>query len=357
MSQDFQNTLPVEYGGLPNETPPTQRTRHRLAFHGSGGEYFRIWLVNLGLSVISLGIYSPWAKVRAQRYFHANTELDGTRFEYHATPRSILLGRGLLALIFIAGVVLAQTANPLALLVIFAGLVLLPWLMASSMRFNARMVSWRGVRFAWQGSTASVYLRWLKVALLTTITFGIYYFAGHHSFKRLLVDKLQFGDQEFECQSTAGSFYSPYILFGLTTSFGSKLVEVMGHALSKIWNAGFVEVAISGLSIGLLYVAYQVLACTLSKIVQNQTKLASLQLVNDAEFTDLVRLYTTNFIYTALTLGLYWPWARIRAMQYRATHLEVVGDLQSMQSHNIASQQTGAFGQEAAGAMDFNVSF
>jgi uncharacterized membrane protein YjgN (DUF898 family) len=132
---------------------------------------------------------------------------------------------------------------------------------------------------------------------------------------------------------------------------------VIGQGLSKIWDAGFVEVAISGLSIGLLYVAYQVLACTLSKIVQNQTKLASLQLVNDAEFTDLVRLYTTNFIYTALTLGLYWPWARIRAMQYRATHLEVVGDLQSMQSHNIASQQTGAFGQEAAGAMDFDVSF
>ncbi len=357
MSHDFQNTLPVEHGVPPDEAPPTQRNRHRLAFHGSGGEYFRIWIVNLGLSVITLGIYSPWAKVRAQRYFHANTELDGTRFEYHATPRSILLGRGLLALIFIAGVVLAQTANPMALPVIFAGLFLLPWLMASSMRFNARMVSWRGVRFAWQGSTASVYLRWLKVALLTIITFGIYYFAGHHAFKRLLVDKLQFGDKEFECQSTAGSFFGPYVLFGLTTSFGSTLLEVVGQALCKIWNAGFVEVAIGGFSIGLLYVAYQVLACMLSKIVQNQTRLENLQLVNDAEFSDVVRLYTANFIYTALTLGLYWPWARIRAMQYRAFHFEVVGDLQSMRSHNIADQQVGAFGQEAAGAMDFDVSF
>lgn len=357
MSHDFQDTLPVIDGAHLKEAPQTQLTRHRLTFHGNGGEYFRIWLVNLSLSVISLGIYSPWAKVRAQRYFHANTELDGTRFEYHATPRSILLGRGLLALIFIAGVVLAQTANPLALLLLLAGLVLLPWLMASSMRFKARMVSWRGVRFAWQGSTASVYMRWLKVALLTAITFGIYYFAGHHAFKRLLVDKLQFGDKEFACQSNAGSFFGPYFLFGITTSLGSKLLEVMGQALGKIWDPAFFEVAISGLTIGLLYVAYQVLACMLSKIIQNQTRLGSLQLVNDAEFNDVVRLYAANFIYTALTLGLYWPWARIRAMQYRVAHFEVVGDLQSMQSHNIAGQQMEAFGQEAAGAMDFDVSF
>ena len=357
MSHDFQDTYPVEDETYPNEARQVQRTRHRMAFYGSGGEYFRIWLVNLGLSVITLGIYSPWAKVRAQRYFHSNTELDGTAFEYHATPRSILLGRGLLALILIAGVVLVQTSNPLALLVLFAGLILLPWLMASSMRFKARMVSWRGVRFAWQGSTASVYGRSLKVLLLTAITFGIYYFAGHHAFKRLLVDKLQFGDKEFKCQSTGGSFYGPYVLFGIATSVGSKLLELLGQALSKSLDAGFVEVAISGLTIGLLYVAYQVLACMLSKIVQNKTSIGNLQLVNDSEFTEVLRLYTVNFIYTALTFGLYWPWAQIGVMQYRASHFEVVGDLQALQSNNIAAQQTGAFGQEAAGAMDFDVSF
>ncbi len=35
-----------------------------LKFTGQQGEYFRIWIVNVCLSVITLGIYSAWAKVR-----------------------------------------------------------------------------------------------------------------------------------------------------------------------------------------------------------------------------------------------------------------------------------------------------
>jgi len=357
MLHDFQDTIPVDNEAAPGAAPSPQRTRHRLAFHGSGAEYFRIWLVNLALSVITLGIYAPWAKVRAQRYFHANTELDGTRFDYHATPRSILLGRGLLALMFLAGVVLLQTGNPLALLALLAGLLLLPWLMASSMRFRARMVSWRGVRFAWQGSAGSVYRKSLKVIFLTTITFGIYYFAAHHTFKRLLVDKLQFGDKPFECQSTAGSFFSPYFVFGLVTSLGSTLLERLGQAFGTPGNAEVLGFVVSGLTLGLAYVAYQVLASVLSKIIHNQTRLENLQFTDDSAWKELARLHAGNLLYMVLTLGLYWPWARVRALQYRADHFEVVGDLQALQSHNIASQGTTAFGQEVASAMDFDVSF
>lgn len=38
-----------------------------FAFHGSAGEYFRIWIVNVLLSIVTLGIYSAWAKVRTRR--------------------------------------------------------------------------------------------------------------------------------------------------------------------------------------------------------------------------------------------------------------------------------------------------
>ena len=66
-------------------------------FHGKSGEYFRIWIVNVVLSILTLGIYSAWAKVRNKRYFYSNTELDGSTFEYLANPIAILKGR-LLAL-------------------------------------------------------------------------------------------------------------------------------------------------------------------------------------------------------------------------------------------------------------------
>ena len=38
-----------------------------LAFHGSARDYFRIWIVNLCLTLLTLGIFSAWAKVRKKR--------------------------------------------------------------------------------------------------------------------------------------------------------------------------------------------------------------------------------------------------------------------------------------------------
>jgi uncharacterized membrane protein YjgN (DUF898 family) len=36
----------------------------KLSFSGTSGEYFSIWLTNMTLNIITLGIYSPWAKVQ-----------------------------------------------------------------------------------------------------------------------------------------------------------------------------------------------------------------------------------------------------------------------------------------------------
>jgi len=40
-----------------------------LRFTGRGTEYFGIWIVNLLLTIITLGIYSAGAKVRRLQYF------------------------------------------------------------------------------------------------------------------------------------------------------------------------------------------------------------------------------------------------------------------------------------------------
>jgi len=36
----------------------------KFVFHGTGREYFKIWIVNLVLTIATLGIYAAWAKVR-----------------------------------------------------------------------------------------------------------------------------------------------------------------------------------------------------------------------------------------------------------------------------------------------------
>jgi uncharacterized membrane protein YjgN (DUF898 family) len=64
-----------------------------LTFTGSAREYFGIWIVNLALSVLTLGVYSAWAKVRRLQYFHRHTRLAGAPFDYHGSPIAILEGR------------------------------------------------------------------------------------------------------------------------------------------------------------------------------------------------------------------------------------------------------------------------
>ena len=87
-----QAVPPAVFEPTPPAPPPGPRVE-RLRFSGTAGEYFGIWIVNLFLTVITLGIYSAWAKVRKKRYFYGNTWLVDSNFEYHGNPVAILKGR------------------------------------------------------------------------------------------------------------------------------------------------------------------------------------------------------------------------------------------------------------------------
>lgn len=75
------------------DSEPSPSGVYRFTFTGRTGEYFRIWVVSLFLSIVTLGIYSAWGKVRKKRYLYARTLLEDTGFEYRASPIAILKGR------------------------------------------------------------------------------------------------------------------------------------------------------------------------------------------------------------------------------------------------------------------------
>ncbi len=94
---------------LTESTARAEQT-YPFVFTGSAAEYFRIWIVNVFLTVITLGVYNAWAKVRTRRYFYAHTTLDGYAFDYLANPVAILKGN----LIIAAGLVLFLIAQQFA---------------------------------------------------------------------------------------------------------------------------------------------------------------------------------------------------------------------------------------------------
>src|SRR5262249_17970343 len=117
---------------------PTSSARapEPLRFTGTGSEYFGIWIVNLLLTLITLGIYSAWAKVRRLQYFYRHTEVAGSSFDFHGNPVRILVGRILaLGLLFLYNYsVRLQSVWTLVILVGLA--VIMPWLLRNSFRFR-----------------------------------------------------------------------------------------------------------------------------------------------------------------------------------------------------------------------------
>jgi hypothetical protein len=101
---------------LKADSPPPTGHVAGFIFTGDGGEYFRIWIVNLLLTVLTLGLYSAWAKVRKAKYFRNNTRLDGHVFHFHGRPPAILRGRVLAFFLLAADTWAFQFSNTVGLL-------------------------------------------------------------------------------------------------------------------------------------------------------------------------------------------------------------------------------------------------
>jgi uncharacterized membrane protein YjgN (DUF898 family) len=146
---------------------------HPFEFRGSAGESFRIWIVNVALTLITLGIYSAWAKVRTRRYFYGNTFVAGTAFDYHASPLRILIGR-LIAFALFVGYNMSTGISPflsIPWIIIFAAAI--PWLIISSPRFNARNTSYRNVRFNFTGLYGGAFKAFVLWMIAGLVTIGI----------------------------------------------------------------------------------------------------------------------------------------------------------------------------------------
>jgi uncharacterized membrane protein YjgN (DUF898 family) len=140
-----------------------------LKFEGSGKEYFKIWIVNVLLTIVTLGFYYPWAKVRNRRYFYANSILNDRNFEYHATGKQLFIGFLVAMALFIVYIVIQQI-SPIGNLVLIGALfIAIPWLIWRSMMFNMRMTSFSNVRFGFVGKLSESYMNFFVYPALLMI--------------------------------------------------------------------------------------------------------------------------------------------------------------------------------------------
>lgn len=129
-----------------------------LEFSGSGGEFFRVWIVNVLLTVVTFGLYTPFARRRTAQYFYGHTLVADSPLEFTAQQRRMVVGFLLLAGLYFAFNLAAETGQDTVVsLMMLAGAVLAPYFWGSAMRFRLNATRWRGVRLQFTASWPEVY--------------------------------------------------------------------------------------------------------------------------------------------------------------------------------------------------------
>jgi len=356
--------LPPPPPPLPDATAPG--IEHRFQFRGSAREYFRIWIVNLALTVLTLGIFSAWAKVRRERWFYGNTWVAGAPFEYLAQPLQILKGR-LVAVAVLGAYVLAGKGLPLAqpLLLVALGIAT-PWLVLAGLRFRARYSAWRTLNFRFTGEIGDALKAWLLMFMLAVPTLGLILPYMKYLQRRYQVEEHRFGGLRFAFAAQPGAFYAVYLVGWVLGAAGLLLGSLVGATLAaRLQGAGTridadaaqaMGFATIGLAYAGLFVGWVWIAVGVSNLTFNRASLGAHGFRSTLRRRDLFALYLSNTAAILLSLGLLVPWAQVRMARYRAAHLALLarGDLDTLRSERRGRR--GATGAETADAFDVDLS-
>lgn len=336
-------------------------SEHVFEFTGSGGEYFRIWIVNILLTILTLGIYSAWATVRTKRYLYGNTRVMGSGFEFHARPLTILKGRAVAVLVLATIVLLGTLAPGAQVLAMLALFPLVPFLIVRSRVFNAVNSSWRNVRFNFNrryGQAYAVYMGW---PLLIPFTLG--FLAPYVSYQRnrFLVENSALGKHNFSFHCTVGGFYARLLgMFFAGVGLAVVLFSVMGIVIAGASVAGGGESADGGAVAAVVGASVMVLFYAALGVIGIITRVLILNYVwsgvgvRGARMSCTLGIWRTtwimlsNILLIVITLGLFSPWAITRMARYRANCTRVSADEQTVNELTAAEQQdASAIGDEA----------
>jgi len=326
--------------GSPQSPRPVHRTQaYQLEFRGNTSEYFRIWIVNLALTILTLGVYSAWAKVRKQRYFHGNTYLAGSPFGYHAEPIQILKGRIIAACAVGAYFLAIRTSLKATAIVIAVIFIAGPWLLVKSRRFTARVTSWRGLRFGFKPDYGGAYRILLGWLVLSVLTLGLLLPRLTRERYRFIVSRSSYGDTSFECNPGVGRFYkTAFAVFGLAVAVVIALTLVMIPMMMFMKSQGYGSAKTTqAITTGFVFLEYAllgplVLGYTYARNVNevlNHTTVGQHGIESKLEASKLIGIYFVNVLGIVASLGLLIPWAQIRLARYRtaAVTLHAAGDL------------------------------
>ncbi len=304
----------------------------RAAFHGAGGTLLGMQIVNVCLTLVTLGGYHFWAKAKIRRYLFSHTSFAGDRFAYHGTGKELY--QGFLKAMLVFGIPYFSLGAAHTFLNLprwidllsqgLAGLVLflyVPVAIVNARRYRCTRTSWRGIRFSFRGRTSDFLKLYVRGWFLTVLTLGTYYPYFQTQRQAFLHSHTYFGNRRFRFTGHGSGVMLP---FAVTLFATYAVLGLCGFALAfQLTNAGltllFIPFVLGPLWIWLLGQK--------QKYFWDHTSFGEARFSSALTWQRLFTLYLGNLALLLVTLGWAWPWVTVRNARFFIGTLSLQGPL------------------------------
>lgn len=348
-------------------------------FRGNGRAYFRIWIVNLFLSVITLGIYSAWAKVRSNRYFYSHLYLDGTSFEYLARPLGILVGRVIAVLLFACYTLISRYAPELMWHFFILLIPVAPWVVLKSLQFRANNTAFRNIRFHFHGTYPSALFAVGLFPALVPLPFLAYNMWGHnvavshyslmyfafctsgflvgialHNYFKFIASNTSYGATRFTFESKVSEYFGmlTMIFFGVAALAVLVIISIFAivvtiSALDISFRSEINRMLGGAVGLTLYVWAMAMFTTNTTNLLYNGIAIPGwYRFKSDISSWGMFKLYFVNTALIIATLGMYIPFAKVRLINYRVAHLSLLSTAPLDQFTWDENAEVSATGQE-----------
>jgi uncharacterized membrane protein YjgN (DUF898 family) len=357
MAMSIQDSL-VEIRAL-----PIPKKLYRFKFHGTGGDLFSIFIMNLLKTIVTFGVYYFWGKVKTRQFVWGQTEFAGDRFGYHGMGLELFLGWMKAAFLFGVIVILdylleLSSHQFIGAILFWTGITcLIPIAQIGALRYRLSRSSWRGVRFSFRGELRPFFLLSLKGLALTAMTLGVFYPFYECESRAYLISQSRFGTSPFQFKGQPKDLFRIYIRHGIAAIGGIVILAAILFPLRDYMDAhdsSVTDLVGFGLFVPFVLLYGGILLSLTAKRRQfylNHTWFAGAQFKTTITMSNLLSLYINNLFIFIMTLGLAIPWITVRSRRYDCEHLKLTGALNLSAIHQDAQTET-AVGEELSSLLD-----
>jgi uncharacterized membrane protein YjgN (DUF898 family) len=316
-----------------------ENSTHTVRLHGEGGKYFGILIVNLILTVLTLGLYYPWARAKNFEYLYGETEFAGSRFQFHGTGQEMFKGfiKALAILFVLGGIYRLSILSENATFIVVGAFIysvgiftIIPLAIHGGLRYRLSRTSWRGIHMGYRGNLRELFGIYFKGVLLTILTLGIYSSWFQINITRYLLQHVRLGNCKFSYEGDGSEyfwlnvkgFFLTIITFGIYSFWYAKDLNHYFYNNVRLDQDGEVSSLNSNLTAG-----------------------------------DIFITGITNYFLIVFTLGIGTPWAILRQMRMTLNNLELVGPFNPDAVVQTEEDFSDATGDDMLDSLDIGLDF